>query len=66
MPTDESPEFRSTFGLYRSSALIGQGGAGRVYRCQDDSGGLVAVKVLDPAKATRERLRRFKNEIMFV
>jgi serine/threonine protein kinase len=53
-------EFRTAFGTYRSQAVLGEGGAGTVYSAVDDGGNPVAIKVLDPTKATRDRLKRFK------
>jgi serine/threonine protein kinase len=65
MPKSKSLEFRSAFGVYRSVRRIGEGGAGSVYEATDDGGGRVAVKLLDPAKASKEKLKRFRNEILF-
>ena len=55
------------FAQYQSHRLIGQGGAGKVYEARSNGvdEDVVAIKVLDPATATRERLSRFKNEILF-
>jgi len=61
----ELPEFRTTFGLYVAVAVIGEGGAGTVYRAEDEESHAVAIKLLDPAKSTRERVKRFKNELSF-
>ena len=61
----QSIDFRTAFANYRSDSVLGEGGAGTVYGATDESGGPVAVKVLDPRKATRERLKRFKNEYLF-
>lgn len=57
--------FRTTFSEYTAHELIGQGGSGRVYRAEDDSGTSVAIKVLYSSKATGERLKRFENEYRF-
>lgn len=58
-------EFRSAFAVYTSKRKLGEGGAGTVYESSDESGAPVAVKLLDPVKTTRERLKRFRNEILF-
>ena len=58
-------QFKSAFGIYLGEAIIGEGGSGRVYRATDTEGKKVAVKVLDPKKATKEKRKRFKNEILF-
>ncbi len=59
------PVFQSTFGVYTAVAVIGQGGAGRVFKVHDESGQSFAVKLLDPALAKGDKLKRFKNEIFF-
>jgi serine/threonine protein kinase len=59
------PEFRTAFGLYKSEAILGNGGSGVVYSARDDQNQPVAVKVLDPSRATRDKLKRFKNEYLF-
>ena len=59
------PEFRTAFGLYQASKIVGQGGSGTVYSAEDDQGKPVAVKILDPMRATRDKLKRFKNELLF-
>lgn len=59
------PTFHTTFGNYTATEIIDEGGAGRVYRVEDDSGQALAVKLLDADKTTSEKLRRFKNELFF-
>src|SRR5262249_51907593 len=60
-------EFETTFTRYtaRTADILGEGGAGRVYRATDESGSAYAIKVLDPVKATSEKRKRFKNELLF-
>src|SRR5262249_59579103 len=41
------------------------GGSGRVYHAHDENGDEFAIKELDPARATKEKTRRFKNEYKF-
>jgi len=65
MAKKTSIEFRTAFGAYNSDAILGEGGAGTVYRATDDQGQSVAIKLLDPGKATSQRLKRFKNEYLF-
>ncbi len=57
--------FHTTFATYSVIGKIGEGGSGRIFEVADDSGERWAVKLLDAAKATRERSKRFKNELMF-
>jgi serine/threonine protein kinase len=57
--------FESAFSKYFDHGIIGQGGSGQVYKVKDESGDQYAVKVLNPVKAKGEKLRRFKNEIIF-
>src|SRR5437762_2030627 len=57
--------FRTAFSDLTEKRLIGNGGAGRVYECADHEGDTWAVKVLDPARITTEKLKRFKNEYTF-
>jgi len=55
----------TTFGRYTTGALLGEGGAGRVFEATDDVGNSYAIKLLDPHKATGDKRKRFKNEILF-
>lgn len=58
-------ELRTTFSTYQVNDVIGEGGAGLVYSAKDEDGRAVAIKILNPAKATREKMKRFKNEFRF-
>jgi len=51
-------EFRTPFGLYIANEIIGEGGAGRVYNANDESGDVWAIKTLDPNKTSKEKLKR--------
>lgn len=57
--------FETTFGSYQVTELIGEGGAGRVYGGTGLDGKPVAIKVLAADRASREKRKRFKNEIVF-
>lgn len=57
--------FTSTFATYAATHIIGEGGSGRIFKASDDAGGIYAIKWLDPAKATKEKVKRFKNELQF-
>ena len=65
MPLKRSIEFETAFETYTATDVIGEGGAARVYRATDDEGTQFAVKLLKPQSTTRERRKRFKNEIDF-
>src|SRR6185503_5554501 len=55
----------TTFETYTASDIIGQGGAGYVYKCQDANGNVFAIKLLNPQNVTTDRQKRFKNEVLF-
>ncbi len=57
--------FHTTFATYTAGAVIGEGGSGRIYEVVDDSKATWAVKLLEASKATRDKNKRFKNELMF-
>jgi serine/threonine protein kinase len=57
--------FETTFAHYTGTDIIGEGGAGRVYRATDDAENVYAIKLLDHAKANRKLVKRFKNEVLF-
>lgn len=57
--------FESAFSTYQSTGIVGEGGSARVYSSKDTNGEEWAVKVLDQNKASRDKLKRFKNEYAF-
>jgi eukaryotic-like serine/threonine-protein kinase len=57
--------FEIAFTHYTGTTILGEGGAGRVYQATDDARNVYAIKLLDPAKATSEKMKRFKNEVEF-
>src|SRR5882762_5409690 len=56
---------RSPFEAYTIEGQKGAGGSGKVYEVRDIDNVSYAVKILDHAKASATRLKRFKNEIYF-
>lgn len=63
--SNKKPTFKTAFTTYKTGDVIGEGGCGFVYAVEDEEGKPWAAKVLNPAKATREKLKRFKNEYYF-
>lgn len=55
----------TAFSSYTLGSIIGEGGAGRVFVANDASGREWALKLLEAKRATTERRKRFKNEILF-
>lgn len=55
----------TTFSTYTTEKVIGQGGAGVVFAAREESGEVVAAKLLNPSTANSERRKRFRNEINF-
>jgi serine/threonine protein kinase len=56
----------TAFATYTASMpALGEGGSGRVYAVTSDDGSELAAKILDGAKATKKKLKRFKNEYLF-
>ncbi len=57
--------FQNAFNAYRVVLPIGEGGSGRVYKVLDENEKEFAIKSLDEKVVTKERLKRFKNELFF-
>ena len=57
--------FTSPFDDYEVVRQIGCGGAGIVFEVKDSAGSRLALKAMDGAKASRKKVKRFKNEIQF-
>lgn len=55
----------TAFNSYTLGNLLGEGGSGYVYAAVDSSGKGVAIKLLNPQRATEDKRRRFKNEYLF-
>jgi serine/threonine protein kinase len=56
---------KTAFETYTIKSQIGTGGSGAVYEVRDFEDAAYAAKILDPARVSTNRLRRFKNEIHF-
>jgi serine/threonine protein kinase len=57
--------YRSAFSEYQTVRRIGEGGSGIVYEVIDPDSRRFALKAVTPEKATKQRLKRFQNEIRF-
>lgn len=58
--------FETPFTRYIGTDIVGEGGAGRVYKATGDvDNHAYAIKLLDSKKATRQNMKRFKNEVDF-
>lgn len=57
--------FDTTFTSYIASEIIKESGSGKIYEATDDSENKFAIKLLDPDKASKEKIKRFKNELQF-
>ncbi len=57
--------FRTALNSYRLDKVIGEGGAGKVFRAVDDDGAVRALKYLKPESLSSRRTKRFKNELGF-
>jgi eukaryotic-like serine/threonine-protein kinase len=50
---------------YRPEGTPRQGGSGIVFKARNEDGEVFAIKIIDRGKATRDRNRRFKNELEY-
>lgn len=57
--------FTTAFEKYIIRSQIGQGGNGTVFEATDSSKNIVAIKAIDRNVTTKDKLKRFKNEIGF-
>lgn len=57
--------FTSAFDTYSVMRQVGCGGSGTVFEVKDASGQRLALKMLDRSKVSRNKLKRFQNEIQF-
>lgn len=65
MVDPEQQVFETAFDSYTIKSKIGEGGSGTVWKASDTESHIVALKVLDPRKATKTKRKRFRNEIFF-
>src|SRR5947209_5354405 len=65
MSSRKQKVFETRFNQYTGTAVIGEGGAGRVYKATGDDNKAFAIKLLHSEKATRQNMKRFQNEVDF-
>lgn len=66
MPLPKQPFVLDTaFNQDKLDRVLGEGGAGRIWYATDTGWSDVAIKILMPERATAEKRKRFKNEILF-
>jgi serine/threonine protein kinase len=58
-------KLHTAFEEYTCLAQIGQGGNGTVFKVKSLSGNVYALKAVDRAATTSDKLKRFKNELNF-
>lgn len=61
----EAKVFVGTFGRYEVVKQIGQGGSGVVFEARDEDDEVVAIKALRTDLVSRDKRKRFKQEIHF-
>lgn len=61
----KSKEFKSAFDTYSVVRQVGSGGSGTVFEVRASDGRTCALKLLDASKTSRQKLKRFQNEIQF-
>ena len=57
--------FTTTFATYKATAIIGEGGSGRIFKAMNEDGEEFAIKLLNQSQTTADKVKRFKNELYF-
>ena len=57
--------FETAFSTYYRISQISAGGAGVVVKVKDENKNIFAIKYLSPQNLSRDKIRRFKNELSF-
>jgi eukaryotic-like serine/threonine-protein kinase len=65
MTPKQTPVYATAFNKYTVISHIGNGGSGTVIEVLDAEGKHFALKIVDPAKTSAQKLKRFQNEIAF-
>jgi len=53
------------FDEYKVVAQINQGGSGTVFKIENSDGQMLALKAIDRSRTSKDKLKRFKNELAF-
>ena len=64
-PSSDISQFRTALNSYTLGKSRGEGGSGRVFEATGESGNIVALKYLKPEVRSKQKARRFTNEISF-
>jgi serine/threonine protein kinase len=57
--------FETTFATYTVERVLGEGGSGRVLAVTDEKGSPYALKALAAERVSKDKVRRFRNELAF-
>ena len=57
--------FETTFETYTATEIIGEGLASHIYKATDEAGETWAIKLFDSSRVSRDKRKRFENEIRF-
>jgi tRNA A-37 threonylcarbamoyl transferase component Bud32 len=58
-------QFRTALNAYELGKSLGEGGSGRVFKATSEGGEVYALKYLKPEVRSKQKARRFTNEIYF-
>lgn len=65
MATNPPKRYETAFDTYTVVRQVGSGGSGTVFLVSTSDGQNLALKLLDRSRTTRQKLKRFQNEIQF-
>lgn len=65
VPEPRKPTFRTALSEYLPKKTLGEGGSGKVLLVSDNDGNDFALKYLKPDVHTKQKNKRFRNELVF-